>query len=133
MVRFQARDGIPSGGGVMGNDHHPERDEDLLSQKRKQIACPVCGKPMSEKYLPDKKGFIDERLYYFDDFRVIANTVLECDFYHFYDEEEDRVLEEPHELVAVVNVAFDKLGTCTAFDIIEIHPTTQSDSANLGT
>ena len=77
---------------------------------------------MSEEYLPDKKGFIDERLYYFDDFRVIAGTVLECDFYHVYDEEEDTMLEESHELTATVKVAFDKSGKCTAFDIVDVRP-----------
>lgn len=114
----------------MGNDHQTERNENHLSQKRKQIACPVCGKPISQTYLPDKRGFIDERLYETEGFRVIADTVLECDFYHLYDEEEDKALEEPHDLIAVVKVAFDRLGTCTAFDIVEIHPATQSDSTN---
>ncbi len=105
----------------MGDDCHTE-DEDPPSQKKMQIACPVCGKPMSEEYLPDKKGFIDERLYYLNGFRIIAATVLECDFYHVYDEEEDTTLEEPHELTATVNVAFDKSGECTAFDIVEVRP-----------
>ena len=99
--------------------------EDGNLGEKKSFVCPVCGKPMSEKYLPDKRGFIDERLYFFDDFRVIAGTVLECDFYHFYDEEEDRTVREPHELTATVNVAFDKCGECTAFDIVEIRPIEQ--------
>ena len=72
----------------MGGDCDAEREKDPLSQV--QIACPVCGKLMSEEYLPDKKGFIDERLYYLNGFRIIAATVLECDFYHVCDEEEQQ-------------------------------------------
>ncbi len=106
----------------MGNEHYTERDTNPPSQKKLQIACPVCGKVMSEKYLPDTKGFIDERLYFCNGFRVIAATVLECDFYHVYDEEEETMLEEPHDLTATVNVAFDKSGKCTAFDITEVRP-----------
>ena len=91
-------------------------------EREKNFVCPICGKPMSEKFLPDKKGFIDERLYHVGGFRIIAHTVLECDFIHFWDEEEDGTVDEPHDLTATVDVAFDQAGECTGFVIVEICP-----------
>ena len=97
----------------------------FLQEKKIRAFCPVCGKLISEKYLPDVEGFIDERLYYIGDVRIISAAVLECDFFHFYDEEEEVVLEDPHSLTAVVNTEFDHCGTCTTFEIVEIHPAVQ--------
>jgi hypothetical protein len=99
--------------------------EPFLPERKVQAVCPVCGKLISEEYLPDVRGFIDERLYYIGDVRITSATVLECDFFHFYDEEEDAVLENPHLLTAVVEAEFDHCGTCTAFEIVEIHPAVQ--------
>ena len=99
-------------------------------KRKKKFACPVCGKLLHEKNLPDKKGFIDERLYHVGGFRIIANTVLECDFIHFWDEEEDRTVDEPHDLTATVDVAFDQAGECTDFVIVEIHAAEDAKSQN---
>ena len=98
------------------------QDGNLPEKKDERFVCPVCGKPMSEKYLPDKKGYIDERLHAVGEFRIIAKTVLECDFIHFWDEELDGTVDEPHDLTATVDVAFDKSGECTGFDIVKIRP-----------
>ncbi len=108
-----------------------DTDQDgKLQEKKEKFFCPICGKPMSEKFLPDKKGFIDERLYHVGGFRVIAHTVLECDFIHFWDEEEDRTVDEPHDLTATVDVAFDQAGECTGFVIVEIRPAEDVKSQN---
>ena len=99
-----------------------DTDQDGKIGEKKSFFCPVCGKPMSEKYLPDKKGYIDERLYAVGEFRIIAKTVLECDFIHFWDEEIDGTVDDPHDLTATVDVVFDKSGECTAFDIVKVCP-----------
>jgi len=93
-----------------------------VKREKRFFVCPVCGKSMSEKFLPDKKGFIDERLYAVGGFRIIAHTVLECDFIHFWDEDADGTVDDPHDLTATVDVEFDQAGKCTGFVIVEIRP-----------
>ena len=99
-----------------------DTDQDGKFGEKKPFFCPVCGKPMSEEYLPDKRGYIDERLYHVGEVSIIAKTVLECDFIHFWDEELNGTIDEPHDLTATVNVTFDKSGKCTAFDIVGVRP-----------
>ena len=84
--------------------------------------CPVCGKIISRVFLPDPQGFIKERLYQSGDVRIVSSTTLKCDFYHFYDEDEDMTLHVPHLLTALVQADFNQKGQCIAFDILEIRP-----------
>ncbi|MBU7013085.1 MAG: hypothetical protein HXS46_20585 [Theionarchaea archaeon] len=99
-----------------------EQDDKTLEKRDDGFICPVCGKLISGRYLPDIQGYIEERLYSAGGFRVISQTVLECDFEHFYDQEKDEMLEERHSLVATVETAFDRSGKCYQFNILEIHP-----------
>ncbi|KYK34486.1 MAG: hypothetical protein HXS46_02195 [Theionarchaea archaeon] len=98
------------------------QDGRIREKKDDSFVCPVCGKLISGKYLPDIQGYIEERLYSAGGFRVISQTILECDFEHFYDQEKDEMLEERHSLVATVETAFDTSGKCHQFNILEIRP-----------
>jgi hypothetical protein len=87
-----------------------------------KTVCPVCGKQISSKFLPDAQGFITENLYHIGNVRLVSKTTLECDFFHFFNEEEDITLEDPHSLTAIVVADFDCFGECTSFDIVDIVP-----------
>ena len=82
--------------------------------------CPICGEIISEEYLPDINGFVDERLYWSGEIRITSGVTLECDFFHFFNEEEGLTLEEPHLLTAEVEAFFDQTGKCLTFNIVEI-------------
>ena len=103
----------------------PEVSEDLgllgLDIVNKMV-CPVCGKQISSKFLPDAQGFIIENLYHIGNVRLVSKVIMECDFFHFYNEEEDRTLEDPHSLTAIVSADFDCFGECVNFDIVDIAP-----------
>ncbi|MBU7017998.1 MAG: hypothetical protein HXS44_10845 [Theionarchaea archaeon] len=86
------------------------------------VVCPVCGKQISSKFLPDMQGFITENLYHNGNVRLVSKTTLECDFFHFFFEEEDITLEDPHPLTAVVVADFDFFGECVSFEIVDIVP-----------
>lgn len=55
------------------------QDGRIREKKGDSFICPVCGKLITGKYLPDIQGYIVERLYSAEGFRVISQTVLECD------------------------------------------------------
>ena len=88
--------------------------------ERKRIDCPVCGRPLKKDDLVDVKSVVEENLYDIGGVRIVDSHVrLECDFEHRFDEK-GFTLDEPHELVAVVDAAFDERGTCTQFVITSI-------------
>lgn len=92
-------------------------------KKKPDFSCPVCGKILSEN-LPTTEDVIDNGLYASVDHVRIVNShvVLECLFPHYYDEEEDETIENPHEVVIVIETEFDDKGNCTVFEILEIRP-----------
>ncbi|MBU7018140.1 MAG: hypothetical protein HXS44_11580 [Theionarchaea archaeon] len=87
-----------------------------------KMVCPVCGRQMSSKFLPDIQGFIIENLYHIGNVRLTSKVKMECDFFHFFNEEEDMTLENPHSLTAMVAADFDCFGKCVSFDIVDIVP-----------
>ncbi|MBU7012123.1 MAG: hypothetical protein HXS46_15670 [Theionarchaea archaeon] len=68
--------------------------------------CPVCGGTLGKRNLPDAKGVID----------------LEHPFDHYYNEEEDHIMDEPHNLMAVIEAEFDGSKKCTAFCVVQVYP-----------
>jgi len=106
--------------GLIGGEAN--QDGRIREQRDDSFVCPVCGKLITGKYLPDIQGYIVERLYSAEGFRIISQTVLECDFEHFYDQEKDEMLEKRHSLVATVETAFDRSGKCHQFNILEFRP-----------
>ncbi len=89
------------------------KDEDTL-------ICPVCGRPLYEDNLVDAQSVVEDNLYDMGGVRIVDCTVhLECDFTHQFDEE-GFTLDEPHNLVAVVDAEFDETGECIRFAITEI-------------
>ena len=103
----------------------PEVSEDLgllgLDTLNKMV-CPVCGTQIGSEFLPDAQGFIIENLYHIGNTRLVSKVTMECDFFHFYNEEEDITLEDPHPLTAIVVADFDCFGECVSFEIIDIVP-----------
>ena len=95
----------------------------------KKFVCPVCGKLLHEKNLPDMESVIYDNLYYRGGVRIASPKVqLYCYFDHRYDEERFTI-ENPHSLVGVVDAEFDQ-GECTGFVIAKIRPAEDSKSQN---
>jgi hypothetical protein len=87
--------------------------------------CPVCGKLLGDQNLPDIEAVIKDEIFHLDENNRIVNSrvTIEHEFDHFYDEEEDKEMNEPHSLVSVIEAEFDSKGNCIRFDIVEVHPT----------
>jgi len=89
-------------------------------ENEQSVTCPVCGGLLREQ-LPSMEGVHGDL--FWDTKRiciVTSETVIECDFDHERDEEDENFpLEVPHPLVAEIKMSFDK-GKCTAFDILEV-------------
>lgn len=87
----------------------------------KEFPCPVCGKRLGKRNLPGAKDVVEDGLYSNGNISIVNSTVvLECRFPHYYCEEEDATVDEIHDVVAVIKVAFDDKGKCALFDILEI-------------
>ncbi len=98
-------------------------------KREKKFTCPVCGKLLHEKNLPDMESVIYDNLYYRGGVRIGSPRVLlYCDFEHRYDEERFTI-ENPHSLVGVVDAEFDQ-GECTDFAIAKIRPAEDVKSHN---
>ena len=98
-------------------------------KREKKFVCPVCGKLLHEKNLPDMESVIYDNLYYRGGVRIASPKVqLYCYFDHRYDEERFTI-EEPHGLVGVIDAEFDQ-GECTGFVIVEIRPAEDVKSQN---
>lgn len=90
-----------------GKDSHSEK-----------IVCPVCKKVVHECDLPNKVGVIDENLYFGSGILIVDSDVtLYRRFEHMHEEQQD-VVDEPHDIVGVLNTHFDETGECTVFEIV---------------
>jgi hypothetical protein len=87
--------------------------------------CPVCGKLLGDQNLPDIEAVIKDEIFHLDENNRIVNSrvTIEHEFEHFYDEEEDKEMNEPHSLISVIEAEFDSKGDCIRFDIVEVRPT----------
>ena len=86
------------------------------------VRCPVCGKPLHKENLIDQKSVIEDNIYYVGGVRIINSCVqLHCDFQHQFNED-GSTIDEPHQLVGVVQAVFDDNGECVTFCIKEILP-----------
>lgn len=101
-----------------------ERSSSACKEEPKRFICPVCGKSLGDQNLPDIEGVIEEQVYYVKTFQIITSRVtLVYTFDHYYDEEEDMPMEEPHSVTSVIDTVFDRSGRCTSFDILEVYCT----------
>ncbi|KYK32937.1 MAG: hypothetical protein AYK19_14705 [Theionarchaea archaeon DG-70-1] len=89
-------------------------------ENKQSVICPVCGGLLKEQ-LPCMEGVLGDLFWDTKRIRIVTSeTVVECDFDHERDEENDNFpLEVPHPLVADIKMSFDE-GECTAFDILEV-------------
>lgn len=95
--------------------------ESLQDSSTPDIICPVCGKSLN-KNVPTKNEIIEDELYD-GEIRIInSHVTIKYQFDHYYDEEENMTMEEPHRLTVFIGAEFDSTGECTAFDILEIYP-----------
>ena len=86
----------------------------------KKFVCPVCGQLLHERNLPDMHSIIYDNLYLQGGVRIGSPRVrLYCDFEHCFDEE-GLTMDNPHDLVGVVDAEFDQEGDCTRFSLSEI-------------
>jgi len=89
-------------------------------ENEQSVTCPVCGGLLRE-HLPCMEGVLGDLFWDTKRIRIVTSeTVIECDFDHERDEENENFpLDVPHPLVAEIKMSFDK-GECTAFDILEV-------------
>lgn len=89
--------------------------------EKKEFPCPVCGRRLGKRNLPGVKDVIEDGLYSNGNTSIVNSTVvLECQFLHYYCEEEDATVDEIHDVVAIIKIVFDDKGKCVSFDILEI-------------
>ena len=89
-------------------------------ENKQSITCPVCGGLLRE-HLPSMEGVLGNLFWDTKRIRIVTSEmVIECDFDHERDEEDENFpLEVPHPLEAEIKMSFDK-GECTTFDILEV-------------
>jgi len=89
-------------------------------ENKQSVTCPVCGGLLREQ-LPCMEGVLGDLFWDTKRIRIVTSEmVIECDFDHERDEEDENFpLEVPHPLEADIKMSFDK-GECTAFDILEV-------------
>ena len=94
----------------------------LIETSEKEIVCPVCGRQLHDTNLVDAEGIIDDKIYAAGGVLIVDSKVtFLCEFEHRFDEDWITI-EEPHELVAVVDAEFDGAGECIRFVITDIRP-----------
>jgi len=118
-------DGQPGGENMSTpKDHftHEEIEDPLLHQKTDVTCiCPVCRGPLHTTNLVDVKSIVEDNLYYEGGVLLVDCPVkLHCNFEHRY-HKEGFTLDEPHNLVAVVEAVFNNKGNCIHFAILEVH------------
>jgi hypothetical protein len=85
-----------------------------------KIVCPICKKVVNEIDLPTKEGVIEDNIYYENDILIVDSDVtIHRKFEHMHDEQKD-ILDEPHDVIAVIKTHFDENGACTTFEIVEL-------------
>ena len=93
-------------------------------QKTRQLIrfpCPVCGKSIGIPHLPDIQSVITDGWYSAQKTRIINSQVLLYhEFPHYYDEEEDKILKDSHDVIAVIRAQFSSKGDCYVFDILKL-------------
>jgi hypothetical protein len=85
-----------------------------------KIVCPICKKVVHEIDLPNKEGVITDNLYFESDILIVDSDVtIYREFEHMHDEQKN-VLDEPHDVMAVLKTHFDETGECILFEIVEL-------------
>jgi hypothetical protein len=100
-----------------------EGHTNLVDTRREDtLDCPVCGRLLQKGDLADVQSVVEDNLYDLGGVRLVDSHVrLECDVEHRFDEK-GFTLDEPHDLVVVVDAAFDESGSCVQFVIIGVVP-----------
>lgn len=108
------------------------RIENRNNAKRReefQTICPVCGRRISGKNLPTQESIITDEIFSnLEPDRIISSKVLiRHVFSHFYDEEKDCTMDDPHDLLSIIQAEFDGDGECIAFSLVKVYPTPQGE------
>ena len=97
--------------------------QDTSENIEPHFPCPVCGKPIGVPHLPDIQSIITDGWYNEQKTRIIDSQVLlHHEFPHVYDEEENKILEDSHDVTAVIRAQFNGKGECYVFDILKLQP-----------
>ena len=97
--------------------------QDTSENIEPHFPCPVCGKPIGVPHLPDIQSVITDGWYNEQKTRIIDSQVLlHHEFPHVYDEEENKILEDSHDVTAVIRAQFNGKGECYVFDILKLQP-----------
>jgi hypothetical protein len=111
--------------GLLTSENQDKRcnAQDTSEKNQPQFPCPVCGKTIGVPHLPDIQSIITDGWYNEQKTRIINSQVLlHHEFPHYYDEEEDQILEDSHDVTAVICAQFNGEGDCYVFDILKLQP-----------
>jgi hypothetical protein len=107
----------------LGTDMERSSAQDTSENKKPHFPCPVCGKTIGVPHLPDIQSVITDGWYSAQKTRIIDSQVLlHHEFPHVYDEEEDKILDDSHDVTAVICAHFNGDGDCYVFDILKLQP-----------
>ncbi|MGD2249594.1 MAG: hypothetical protein PVF58_14400 [Candidatus Methanofastidiosia archaeon] len=121
--QMQKKDGKRRSSSIQGFSKQKRRSRIDECQK---IVCPVCGKILSKGNLPDAEGIFTDGMCYYETDKIISSQLfIEHEFSHFYNEEDDCVMKDPHELKALIQVVFDSQGACTEFQLVKVWPASE--------
>jgi len=99
------------------NKEYRKRGFGSVSQQL--FVCPVCTKLLHVDNLVDCRSIVEDNLYHVGGVLIVNSRVeLHCSFEHWCNE--GYTLDEPHELMAVVDAVFDRSGDCIHFEIVDI-------------
>ncbi|MGC1120838.1 MAG: hypothetical protein WBA22_07065 [Candidatus Methanofastidiosia archaeon] len=106
-----------------------ENGKEIEPGKEFQMICPVCGGILTKQNLPSAEGVIADGMFYMvEEDRIISSRVLiRHKFSHFYDEEEDCAMDDPHDLLSIIGAEFDGDGECIAFSLVKVYPASQGE------
>jgi hypothetical protein len=110
-------------GYILTGEQDKRCPQDTSEKNQPHFLCPVCGKTIGVPHLPDIQSIITDGWYHEQKTRIIDSQVLLYhEFPHLYDEEEDKILEDSHDVTAVICAHFNGDGDCYAFDILKLQP-----------
>ena len=97
--------------------HDPSGD--LVNEHENTLICPVCRRTLNSNNLVDMCSIVEDNLYYTGGVLIINSKVcLHCDFQHLFDK--GLPVDDPCQLVAVIDAVFDDKGKCVHFVVKEI-------------
>lgn len=106
-----------------------ENGKEIKPEEEFQMICPVCGGILTKQNLPNAESVIADGMFYMvkEDCIISSRVLIRHKFSHFYDEEKDCTMDDPHDLLSIIEAEFDGDGECIAFSLVKIYPAPQGE------